>query len=90
MIILKFKPEVVIGTGGFASGPIVFIATVLRIPTLIQEQNSYPGITNRILSRSVNKICVSYSDLDKYFPTSKIKLTGNPIRNNISNLDTTT
>ena len=59
LIILKFKPEVVIGTGGFASGPIVFIATLLRIPTLIQEQNSYPGITNRILSRSVNKICVS-------------------------------
>ena len=87
LIILKFKPEVVIGTGGFASGPIVFIATVLRIPTLIQEQNSYPGITNRILSRSVNKICVSYSDLDKYFPTSKIKLTGNPIRNNISNAE---
>ena len=85
LIILKFKPEVVIGTGGFASGPIVFIATVLRIPTLIQDQNSYPGITNRMLSRSVNKICVSYSDLDKYFPTSKIKLTGNPIRNNISN-----
>ena len=87
LIILKFKPEVVIGTGGFASGPIVFIATVLRIPTLIQEQNSYPGITNRILSRSVNKICVSYSDLDKYFPTSKIKLTGNPISNNISNAE---
>ena len=85
LIILKFKPEVVIGTGGFASGPIVFIATLLRIPTLIQEQNSFPGITNRILSSRVNKICVSYNNLEKYFPQSKIKLTGNPIRNNISN-----
>ena len=85
LIILKFKPEVVIGTGGFASGPIVFIATLLRIPTLIQEQNSFPGITNRVLSSRVNKICVSYNNLEKYFPQSKIKLTGNPIRNNISN-----
>ncbi|MBT7881367.1 MAG: UDP-N-acetylglucosamine--N-acetylmuramyl-(pentapeptide) pyrophosphoryl-undecaprenol N-acetylglucosamine transferase, partial [Flavobacteriaceae bacterium] len=84
-IISKFKPEVVIGTGGFASGPILFIASLFKIPTLIQEQNSYPGITNRILSKRVNKICVSYADLDKYFPASKIKLTGNPIRNTICN-----
>ena len=85
IIISKFKPEVVIGTGGFASGPILFIASLFKIPTLIQEQNSYPGITNRILSKRVNKICVSYADLDKYFPASKIKLTGNPIRNTICN-----
>ena len=85
IIISKFKPEVVIGTGGFASGPILFIASLFKIPTLIQEQNSYPGITNRILSKRVNKICVSYADLDKYFPVSKIKLTGNPIRNTICN-----
>ena len=85
VIISKFKPEVVIGTGGFASGPILFIASLFKIPTLIQEQNSSPGITNRILSKRVNKICVSYANLDKYFPTSKIKLTGNPIRNTICN-----
>ena len=82
LIILKFKPEVVIGTGGFASGPIVFIATLLRIPTLIQEQNSFPGITNRILSSRVNKICVSYNNLEKYFPQSKIKLTSKKASNN--------
>lgn len=85
IIIIKFKPQVVIGTGGYASGPILFTASLLRIPTLIQEQNSYPGITNKILSGMVKKICVSYTDLDKYFPHSKIVLTGNPIRNNICN-----
>ena len=83
IIILKFNPGVVVGTGGFASGPILFVASLLRIPTLIQEQNSYPGITNRILAPMVKRICVSYAGLDKYFPNSKIKLTGNPVRNNI-------
>jgi len=85
IIILKFNPGVVVGTGGFASGPILFVASLLRIPTLIQEQNSYPGITNRILAPMVKRICVSYAGLDKYFPNSKIKLTGNPVRNNIQN-----
>ena len=85
IIIIKFKPQVVIGTGGYASGPILFTASLLRIPTLIQEQNSYPGITNKILSGMVKKIFVSYTDLDKYFSRSKIVLTGNPIRNNICN-----
>ena len=73
IIILKFNPGVVVGTGGFASGPILFVASLLRIPTLIQEQNSYPGITNRILAPMVKRICVSYAGLDKYFPNSKIK-----------------
>ena len=85
IIILKFKPDAVVGTGGFASGPIVFVASLLRVPSLIQEQNSYPGITNRILAGMVKKICVSYTGLDKYFPNSKIKVTGNPVRNNIRN-----
>ena len=85
IIILKFNPDAVVGTGGFASGPIVFVASLLRVPSLIQEQNSYPGITNRILAGMVKKICVSYTGLDKYFPISKIKLTGNPVRNNIRN-----
>jgi len=84
IIIKKFKPNVVIGTGGYASGPIVYVANLLNIPTLIQEQNSYPGITNKLLSKRVNKICVSYENLEKYFPRNKIVITGNPVRSNIS------
>ena len=82
-IIKKFKPDFVIGTGGFASGPVLYVASKLKIPTLIQEQNSYPGITNRILSKSVNYICVSYSKMDRYFPKSKLLFTGNPVRKDI-------
>ena len=84
IIIKKCKPNVVIGTGGYASGPIVYVANLLNIPTLIQEQNSYPGITNKLLSKRVNKICVSYENLEKYFPKNKIVITGNPVRSNIS------
>jgi|TARA_B110000503_G_scaffold40257_1_gene66111 UDP-N-acetylglucosamine--N-acetylmuramyl-(pentapeptide) pyrophosphoryl-undecaprenol N-acetylglucosamine transferase len=84
-IINKFKPDFVIGTGGFASGPLVFVASKLKIPTLIQEQNSYPGLTNKILSKTVDFICVAYSSMDKYFPKSKIVFTGNPIRKEIRN-----
>ena len=84
IIIKKFKPNVVIGTGGYASGPIMYVANLLNIPTLIQEQNSYPGITNKLLSKRVNKICVSYENLEKYFPKNKIVITGNPVRSNIS------
>ena len=79
-IIKKFKPTVVVGTGGFASGPLLQMAQWLNLPTLIQEQNSYPGITNRILSKKVDKICVAYEGMERYFPQSKIRLTGNPIR----------
>ena len=79
-IVLRFKPNVVIGTGGYASGPVLWAASLLKIPTLIQEQNSYPGITNTILSSKVNQICVAYSGLEKFFPKEKIHLTGNPIR----------
>jgi len=84
IIIKKFKPDVVIGTGGYASGPILYIANLLNIPTLIQEQNSYPGVTNKILSKKVNTICVAYKNLERYFPVDKIVLTGNPVRTNIS------
>tara|TARA_X000001036_G_C20553510_1_gene755355 strand:- start:176 stop:1132 length:957 start_codon:yes stop_codon:yes gene_type:complete len=84
VIIKKFKPNVVIGTGGYASGPILYIANLLNIPTLIQEQNSYPGVTNKILSKKVNTICVAYKNLEKYFPKDKIVLTGNPVRSSIS------
>ena len=82
-IVLRFKPDVVIGTGGFASGPILWIATLFKIPTLIQEQNSYPGITNKILASRVHKICVAYPGLERFFPKDKIHFTGNPIRSEI-------
>ena len=69
-IIYTFRPDLVIGTGGYASGPILFAACIKKIPTLIQEQNSYPGITNKILSRYVNKICVAYDKMDRFFSFS--------------------
>jgi UDP-N-acetylglucosamine--N-acetylmuramyl-(pentapeptide) pyrophosphoryl-undecaprenol N-acetylglucosamine transferase len=83
LIIKRFKPDLVIGTGGFASGPILYVASKSNIPTLIQEQNSYAGITNRILSKYVNLICVAYQNMDKFFPKEKICITGNPIRKSI-------
>ena len=86
-IIKKFNPDLVIGTGGYASGPILFVAAKLKIPCLIQEQNSYPGITNRLLGNRVNKICVAYDNMQRYFPEEKIIVTGNPIRQNILNFD---
>ena len=79
-ILNDFKPDVVIGTGGYASGPMLRAASSKGIPTLIQEQNSYPGITNKILSKKVNTICVAYEGMDKFFPKEKIILTGNPVR----------
>ncbi len=86
-IIKKFKPDLVIGVGGFASGPTLHQAAKLGIPTLIQEQNSYPGITNIILSKKVDKICVAYDNLDKYFPKEKIYFSGNPIRKDVVNIE---
>lgn len=86
-IINEFKPDVVVGTGGFASGPILRAATSKNIPTLIQEQNSYAGITNKILSKKVNKICVAYDGMEKFFQKEKIMLTGNPVRQDISNIE---
>ena len=82
-IIKTFKPNVVIGTGGFASGPLLQMATLKKIPTLIQEQNSYPGITNKLLAKKVNTICVAYEGLEQFFPKQKIKITGNPIRKDL-------
>ena len=83
-IITSFKPDVVIGTGGYASGPTLKIASSKGIPCLIQEQNSFPGITNRLLSSRVSKICVAYDNMDKFFPKEKIIKTGNPIRKDIT------
>jgi len=82
-IIRKFKPDVVVGVGGYASGPLVFSATRKGIPALIQEQNSYPGITNKILAKRVNKICVAYDKMERFFPSEKIIRTGNPVRKKI-------
>lgn len=82
-IIKDFKPDAVIGTGGFASGPLLKIATSMNIPTVIQEQNSYPGITNKLLSKKANSICVAYEELDRFFPQQKIRLTGNPVRQDL-------
>ena len=76
LIILRFKPDMVIGTGGYASGPVLLVASLLKIPTLIQEQNSYPGITNKLLGPLVTSICVAYSGLDRFFPKNKIHFTG--------------
>ncbi|MGY8919744.1 MAG: undecaprenyldiphospho-muramoylpentapeptide beta-N-acetylglucosaminyltransferase [Flavobacteriales bacterium] len=85
-IIKNNKPDVVIGTGGFASGPILYIASLFGIPTLIQEQNSYPGITNKILAKRASKICVAYDNLDRFFDKNKLILTGNPVRSDLQNL----
>lgn len=76
----KFKPNVAIGVGGFASGPMLWVAAQKGIPTVIQEQNSYPGITNKLLANKASLICVAYNGLERFFPKSKIKLTGNPVR----------
>ena len=84
-IIKKYNPDVVIGTGGFASGPLLKVASHTHIPCLIQEQNSYPGITNKLLAKGVQTICVAYSGLETYFPKEKIVLTGNPIRQTLIN-----
>jgi UDP-N-acetylglucosamine--N-acetylmuramyl-(pentapeptide) pyrophosphoryl-undecaprenol N-acetylglucosamine transferase len=82
-IIKEFKPDVVIGTGGFASGPLLQMANSFNIPTVIQEQNSYPGITNKLLSRKAKAICVAYENLERFFPAEKIIFTGNPVRQDL-------
>lgn len=84
-IIKSFKPDVVIGTGGFASGAVLKVASMLNIPTVIQEQNSYPGITNKLLAKKADKICVAYENLERFFPKDKMILTGNPVRQDLIN-----
>jgi len=85
-IIRRFKPDVVVGVGGYASGPILKQAQRMNIPTLIQEQNSYAGVTNKLLAQKADKICVAYEGMEKYFPKAKIILTGNPVRMTFDNL----
>jgi len=79
-IIKRFDPHVAVGVGGYASGPILKAAARRGVPILIQEQNSYAGVTNRLLARSASTICVAYEKMDRYFPAQKIVLTGNPVR----------
>lgn len=86
-IINKFKPTAAIGTGGYASGPLLQMASMKGVPCLIQEQNSYPGITNKLLSKKVQKICVASTGLDRFFPKEKIVLTGNPVRQDLLDID---
>lgn len=83
-VVRNFKPDACIGVGGYASGPVLFIAALLGIKIFIQEQNSYPGITNKILAHFAKKIFVAYDNLDLFFNPQKIILTGNPVRNDIS------
>ncbi|MBY5957545.1 undecaprenyldiphospho-muramoylpentapeptide beta-N-acetylglucosaminyltransferase [Membranicola marinus] len=82
-LLKKFKPDAVVGVGGFASGPILEVAHRMGIPTLIQEQNSYPGVTNKLLARKVNRVCVAFEKMDAYFPNEKIVISGNPIRQSL-------
>jgi UDP-N-acetylglucosamine--N-acetylmuramyl-(pentapeptide) pyrophosphoryl-undecaprenol N-acetylglucosamine transferase len=86
-ILKQFKPDVVIGTGGFASGAVLKVASMLGIATVIQEQNSYPGITNKLLSKKANKICVAYENLERFFPKENMILTGNPVRQDLISVD---
>lgn len=83
-ILKRFKPDAVIGVGGFASGPTLKAANALHIPTIIQEQNSYPGKTNRNVGKKASAICVAYNGLEQWFPKEKIHFTGNPLRGNIN------
>ncbi|MGQ1928695.1 undecaprenyldiphospho-muramoylpentapeptide beta-N-acetylglucosaminyltransferase [Ornithobacterium rhinotracheale] len=82
-IIKNFKPDATIGTGGFASGPIMWVAEQNKIPVLVQEQNSYPGITNKILKDKAFAFCTAYTGMENYFPKERVHFTGNPIRGNL-------
>lgn len=82
-IVRKFKPDVAVGTGGYASAPLLRMASAKRVPCLIQEQNSYAGITNKWLKNRVQKICVAYEGMEAFFPSEKLVLTGNPVREDL-------
>ena len=83
-IVRNFKPDIAIGVGGYASGPVLKAAQKAGIPTLVQEQNSYAGVTNKLLAAKAAKICVAYEGMERFFPSDKIILTGNPVRKNLS------
>lgn len=83
-IVRRFKPDVVVGVGGYASGPTLKAAQRAGIPTVLQEQNSYPGVTNKLLAKKAIRICTAYPDMERYFPAEKIIMTGNPTRKNLA------
>ena len=85
-IVKEFRPNAVVGVGGYASGPVLYAAQNKEIPTLLQEQNSYAGLTNKLLAKKANSICVAYPNMDQFFPAGKIKITGNPVRKDILDL----
>lgn len=85
-VVANFGPNVVIGVGGYASGPVLFVAQLMGIPTLIQEQNSYAGLTNKLLAKRVKRICVAYPGMQHYFPHDKLIFTGNPVRQSLTDL----
>lgn len=85
-IVKDFRPDAVVGVGGYASGPVLYAAQRKKIPTLVQEQNSYAGLTNKLLAKRANRICVAYPEMDKFFPAEKIQVTGNPVRKDILDL----
>ena len=87
-IVKRFKPDVVVGVGGYASGPLVYAATRKGVPGVLQEQNSHAGLTNKWLAKRVKKICVAYPGMENYFPAQKLVFTGNPVRKDIQNLET--
>jgi len=82
-IIKDFRPDVAVGVGGYASGPTLNVAESMGIPTLIQEQNSYAGVTNKLLAKKADRICVAYEGMERFFPAEKILFTGNPVRQNL-------
>ena len=86
-LIKEFKPDVVLGFGGYASGPMMMAANMKNVPTIIQEQNSYAGIANKRLSKKASKVCVAYEGMDKYFRADKLVLTGNPVRKDLLTID---
>lgn len=86
-IVKEFNPQVIVGVGGYASGPALKAATMIKVPGVLQEQNSFPGKTNKILAKSVSKICVAYEGLGQFFPKEKIVLTGNPVRSEMVMID---
>ena len=88
-ILKEFKPDVAVGVGGYASGPMLKEAQKAGIPTLLQEQNSYAGVTNKLLAKGAQAICVAYEGMERFFPASKIVLTGNPVRRNLLECDAT-
>lgn len=87
MIVRRFRPHVVVGTGGYASGPIMIAATQSGVPSVVQEQNSFAGLANKQVAHKVNRICVAYEGMEKYFPKEKIVITGNPVRKDILHLE---